>query len=94
MARYDALFTDRNDRDGLKFKARTGVPANTRFAKDWTVGMCFDLTPSIMLRASTTTSTARPGSPYKITRTQRRSRASGTSTRCSSPFASNPHFSR
>ncbi|MGH8565564.1 MAG: hypothetical protein ACREXW_16325 [Gammaproteobacteria bacterium] len=51
MARYDALFTDRNDRDGLKFKARTGAPANTRFGKDWTVGMRFDLTPSIMLRA-------------------------------------------
>lgn len=51
MARYDALFTDRDDRDGLKFKARTGAPANTRFAKDWTVGMRFDLTPSIMLRA-------------------------------------------
>jgi hypothetical protein len=51
VARYDALFPDRDDRDGTEFKAQTGRPANTRFAKDWTVGVRYDVTGWMMLRA-------------------------------------------
>jgi hypothetical protein len=50
--RYDAYYADWDDRDGTEFEASTGgrVPAHTRFAKDWTVGVRFDVTPSFMLR--------------------------------------------
>ena len=33
MMRYDVLFTDRNDRNGNRFEARTGRPDYSRFAK-------------------------------------------------------------
>ncbi len=50
MLRYDLLYSDRDDRDGREFEARTGRPAHTRFAKDWTVGLRWDVTPTLMLR--------------------------------------------
>ncbi|MDT8363165.1 MAG: hypothetical protein RQ714_00750 [Nitrosomonas sp.] len=49
MLRYDLLFTDRTDRRGKEFAAATGRPAHTRFAKDLTVGMRWNVTPAIML---------------------------------------------
>jgi len=49
--RYDVFFTDRDDRSGKKFAAVTGRPAHTRFAKDLTFGVRWDVTPSFMLRA-------------------------------------------
>lgn len=49
--RYDALFTDRSDRDGKDFESRTTVPGYNRFAKDWTAGIRWDVSRSLMVRA-------------------------------------------
>lgn len=51
LLRYDVLYGDRDDRDGKKFAAASRRPAFTRFAKDWTVGMRYDVTPAFMVRA-------------------------------------------
>jgi hypothetical protein len=51
IVRYDVLFTDRDDRNGRKYAAATGRPAHTRFAKDITVGLRWNITPEFMLRA-------------------------------------------
>jgi hypothetical protein len=53
MLRYDVLWWDTDDRDGKRFEAATGglVAAHSRFAKDWTIGIRWDITPSIMVRA-------------------------------------------
>lgn len=52
VARYDVLFADRDDRDGEEFEAATdGLPSHSRFAKDFTVGLRWDITPSFMFRA-------------------------------------------
>lgn len=50
VLRYDVLFMDRKDRDGSEYHAATGLPAHSRFAKDLTVGLRWNITPSIMLR--------------------------------------------
>ncbi|MGH8503069.1 MAG: hypothetical protein ACREVE_11480 [Gammaproteobacteria bacterium] len=51
LLRYDVLFTDRDDRDGEGFAGATGRPAHNRFAKDLTVGLGWNITPSFLLRA-------------------------------------------
>lgn len=51
VLRYDVLYPNRDDRDGLKFKAATGLPAHLQFAKDWMVGVRYNITPSWMVRA-------------------------------------------
>ena len=51
LLRYDVAYTDRGDRDGKAFAAATHRPGFTRFSKDWTAGVRFDLTPEFMLRA-------------------------------------------
>ena len=51
LLRYDAYYADRADRDGKDFAAATRLPGFTRYAKDWTVGLRFDVTPQFMLRA-------------------------------------------
>ena len=52
FCRYDVLFTDRKDRNGKEFAALSGRPArHSRFAKDITVGLRWNVTPSFMLRA-------------------------------------------
>lgn len=54
VARYDVLHTDMADRDGSKWAASPasgGRPAHTRFAKDITVGLRWNVTPEFMLRA-------------------------------------------
>jgi hypothetical protein len=51
VLRYDVLIWDRDDPDGEEFAALTGIPAHRRFAKDWTVGLRWDLLPSFMLQA-------------------------------------------
>lgn len=50
VLRYDVLYTDRADRDGSDYAANSGKPAHTRFAKDLTVGLRWNVTPSFMLR--------------------------------------------
>ncbi len=49
--RYDVLYWDTSDRNGKKYAAATGQPADRRFAKDITTGLRWDITPSIMARA-------------------------------------------
>ncbi len=39
LLRYDSLTTDRSDPSGHDYASRTGLPAFTRYAKDWTVGL-------------------------------------------------------
>lgn len=50
VLRYDVLYTDKDDRDGSDFAAATGLPAYNFFAKDFTVGLRWNITPSFMLR--------------------------------------------
>ncbi len=51
LLRYDVYYADRNDRQGQRFATATGLPGHVRFAKDWTTGIRYDITPSFMLRA-------------------------------------------
>jgi len=53
MARYEVFYQDINDRSGKKWERRTrGLrPSFTNFAKDWTVGLRWDITPNWMARA-------------------------------------------
>lgn len=51
LLQYDVMYTNSEDRDGKAFAAATRRPSFTRFSKDWTAGMRFDLTPELMLRA-------------------------------------------
>jgi hypothetical protein len=54
IVRYDALFTDTDDRNGKKWAASpagAGRYAYSRFAKDITVGLRWNVTPEFMLRA-------------------------------------------
>ncbi len=51
VLRYDLLFTNREDRDGKEFASRSGQPRYSRFAKDITVGLRWNITPEFMLRA-------------------------------------------
>lgn len=51
MVRYDQLFWDRKDKNGEKFAAATGLPAYSRFAKDWTVGLRVEVLPRMLISA-------------------------------------------
>ncbi len=52
VLRYDALYTSRADRSGHDYAASTGgKPAFSRFAKDITTGIRWNVTPSFMLAA-------------------------------------------
>ncbi|XSG83973.1 MAG: hypothetical protein ACPW60_09530 [Methylohalobius sp. ZOD2] len=51
VARYDVFFADRDDTSGRKYAALTGSPRHTRFARDWTVGIRWDITNAFMVRA-------------------------------------------
>ncbi|MXS84365.1 hypothetical protein ABO04_00160 [Nitrosomonas sp. HPC101] len=49
VLRYDWLFANRKDRNGKKFAAASGYPAHSQYAKDLTIGLRWNITPSIML---------------------------------------------
>ncbi|MBS0423690.1 MAG: hypothetical protein JSR71_04495 [Proteobacteria bacterium] len=52
MVRYDVLYTDRSDRDGSRWAEKApGRHGFSRFAKDITVGLRWNVTPEFMLRA-------------------------------------------
>jgi len=55
IVRYDVLYTDRSDRNGEEWAAThpypKNPPAHSRFAKDITVGLRWNITPEFMLRA-------------------------------------------
>lgn len=48
--RYDELIWNNDDKDGREFESLTGLPHYSRFAKDWTIGLRWDVSPRIMLR--------------------------------------------
>jgi len=50
LLRYDVLYQDRDDRMGAAFSAQFGVPRHSRFAKDWTFGLRWDLSKAWMSR--------------------------------------------
>jgi len=51
VLRYDMLFNNRKDRNGKKFAAQTGYvyPAHSQYARDLTIGLRWNVTPSVML---------------------------------------------
>lgn len=51
MLRHDVIYRDKHDKSGRQFQASTGLPAHTMFSRDWIVGLRWDVTPSLMLRA-------------------------------------------
>jgi hypothetical protein len=53
LLRYDAYFFDKKDRDGEQFAQidPLGRPAHSRFAKDWTVGLRWSVTPNFSVWA-------------------------------------------
>ena len=50
LLRYDVLYQNRDDRSGDRFAATSSVPNYSRFAKDWTMGLRWDITSSWMSR--------------------------------------------
>ena len=50
LARYDVTYRDKHDKDGLIFRAVTGGPAYSRFAKDMTAGLSYQLNNNWLLR--------------------------------------------
>jgi len=50
VVRYDASFNNKSDHSGKKLSAETGLPAHVFFAKDWMIGLRYDVTPSFMIR--------------------------------------------
>ena len=51
VLRYDVYFADRDDTSGRRYARLTGNPRHARFARDWTVGLRWDVTPWWMVRA-------------------------------------------
>ena len=51
VLRYDVFYANVDDRDGSKTEAATGTPSSFQFAKDWTFGVRYNITPSWMARA-------------------------------------------
>lgn len=51
VARFDSLCVELGDCDGKAHAAASGRPAHRRFANDWMVGLRWDITPSVMVRA-------------------------------------------
>ncbi len=51
LVRYDQLIWNNDDRDGKKFSQVFGVPAYSRFAKDWTVGLRLKVVSSVLISA-------------------------------------------
>ena len=51
MLRYDVFYRDLNDKNGRRLQATTGLPAHSMFARDSTLGLRWDATPNLMLRA-------------------------------------------
>jgi len=49
LIRYDVLYQDRHDRSGERNAALSGKPAYSYYAKDWTIGLRHDVTPSFMI---------------------------------------------
>jgi phosphate-selective porin len=51
FARYEESYYNKNDKDGKKRSALTGQPAHTLFSDLWTLGVLWEPTQQLMLRA-------------------------------------------
>jgi hypothetical protein len=51
MVRYDHLILNNKDKNGERFAAATGNPAFSRFAKDWTFGLRYEIFPNMLISA-------------------------------------------
>lgn len=52
LLRYDVSYSNRDDRNGREFAdSGPGRQAFTRYSKDWTLGLRYDVTPAFMVRA-------------------------------------------
>ena len=51
MLRHELFYRDKNDKNGMQFQAASGLPAHTMFARDLALGLRWDTTPNLMLRA-------------------------------------------
>ncbi|RVU32127.1 hypothetical protein EOE65_00295 [Neptunomonas marina] len=51
LLRYDQFFYDRNDRDGSELPAVLGLPAHSQWTKDFTVGLGWQISERLSLRA-------------------------------------------
>ncbi|MGR9052009.1 MAG: hypothetical protein ACU84J_05120, partial [Gammaproteobacteria bacterium] len=49
ILRYDELVWNLDDKNGETFERLTGAPAHSRFAQDWTVGLRYEIIPSLMV---------------------------------------------
>jgi len=49
--RYDVFYANRDDRDGAQAEALFGIPSQNLFAKDWTIGARYYVTPTVMVAA-------------------------------------------
>lgn len=49
--RYDELIWDNKDKKGIRFAQLTGRPAHSRFAKDWTLGLRWDMNQNLSFNA-------------------------------------------
>ncbi|GAB4256512.1 MAG: hypothetical protein Kow0065_05270 [Methylomicrobium sp.] len=50
LLRYDVGYNNKDDRSGRTLSANTGLPTHVFFAKDWTVGLRYDVMHNLMLR--------------------------------------------
>ncbi|OMH32864.1 hypothetical protein BGP75_14470 [Motiliproteus sp. MSK22-1] len=51
LLRYDDAVVDDDDPDGTNLQLMTGRPAHQGFAKDWTIGIGYQVTPKLHTRA-------------------------------------------
>lgn len=51
VLRNEVHYRDKYDKSGQKFHTATGRPAHALFSDDWVVGLRWDATPNLMLRA-------------------------------------------
>lgn len=50
LLRYDVLYQNRNDRSGSAYAEKFNKARHSRFAKDWTLGLRWDITRTFMSR--------------------------------------------
>lgn len=51
MLRRGVIHRDKHDKSGRQFQSITGLPAHTMYSHDWVLGLRWDVSPSLMLRA-------------------------------------------
>ena len=51
LLRYDVFYQDKDNRDGGCIAETNGLPDHACFAKDFTVGLTWTITPNVMVRA-------------------------------------------